>query len=248
MKYAIIAAGEGSRLAEEGINVPKPLVEIGGECLIDRLIRIFAQNDAEGIYVICRAPEGADSKMQMVDEHLKDIEANGLNGIRVPLRHIVKATPSSMHSFYELSGFLGDAPFVMTTVDTIFREQEFAEYIKAFNTTDCDGMMGVTDYIDDEKPLYVATAEGDGMPDITGFLDADPEKQCKYISGGIYGLKPLALKTLQRCMDSGQSRMRNFQRGLIEDNNNLKAFAFSKVLDIDHASDIDKAEACLAGR
>ena len=39
MKYAVIAAGEGSRLAGEGIEVPKPLVRIGGECLIDRLIR-----------------------------------------------------------------------------------------------------------------------------------------------------------------------------------------------------------------
>ena len=47
MKYAIIAAGEGSRLAAEGITVPKPLVEVNGEYLIDRLIRIFMQNDAE---------------------------------------------------------------------------------------------------------------------------------------------------------------------------------------------------------
>ena len=37
MKYAIIAAGEGSRLAREGIWEPKPLVEVGGERLIDRL-------------------------------------------------------------------------------------------------------------------------------------------------------------------------------------------------------------------
>lgn len=246
MKYAIIAAGEGSRLAGEGINVPKPLVKIGGECLIDRLIRIFAKNNAEGIYVICRAPEGEDSKMMMVDEHLRDIEANGLDGVQVPLRHIVKATPSSMHSFWELSRFLGDAPFVMTTVDTIFREEEFTEYIKTFENTDCDGMMGVTDYIDDEKPLYVATQDSVPMPQITGFLDADPEKACKYISGGIYGLKPKALLTLQRCIEGGQSRMRNFQRGLIDDNNDLKAFAFSKVLDIDHASDIEKAERALA--
>ena len=53
MKYAIIAAGEGSRLAAEGITVPKPLVEVNGEYLIDRLIRIFMQNDAEEIVIIC---------------------------------------------------------------------------------------------------------------------------------------------------------------------------------------------------
>ena len=40
MKYAIIAAGEGSRLAEEGVAEPKPLVRLGSECLIDRLLRI----------------------------------------------------------------------------------------------------------------------------------------------------------------------------------------------------------------
>ena len=44
MRYAIIAAGEGSRLVQEGVKTPKPLVEVGGEKLIDRLIRIFLAN------------------------------------------------------------------------------------------------------------------------------------------------------------------------------------------------------------
>lgn len=43
-------------------------------------------------------------------------------------------------------------------------------------------------------------------------------------------------------MARGESRMRNFQRGLIGDGRRLKAYNFSKVLDIDHATDIDKAE------
>ena len=37
MKYAIIAAGEGSRLAAEGVAEHKPLVRVHGECLVDRL-------------------------------------------------------------------------------------------------------------------------------------------------------------------------------------------------------------------
>ena len=41
MHYAIIAAGEGSRLKHEGINVPKPLVRVGGSTLIERLTGIF---------------------------------------------------------------------------------------------------------------------------------------------------------------------------------------------------------------
>ena len=248
MKYAIIAAGEGSRLAQEGIRVPKPLVKIHGEHLIDRLMAIFLCNNAEEIVVICNdlTPE--------VSEHLAEIQANGLYGVRVPLRYVVKSTPSSMHSFHEISRFLDDKPFVLTTVDTIFRKEEFAEYIRYFEAAagSCDGVMGVTDYIDDEKPLYVSTRNEERetrnevrgtryeVREITGFLDSCDNPH--YISGGIYGLTPKAIATLKGCMERGESRMRNFQRALLRDGLKLKAFPFSKVLDIDHASDIEKAE------
>lgn len=231
MNYAIIAAGEGSRLAAEGITAPKPLVKVGGECLIDRLLRVFSENDADRIVVIC------NDITPLVDRHLTRLEREG----RLPLQHIVKTTPSSMHSFYELSPLLDDGkPFLMTTVDTIFREDEFARYIRCFRETAADGVMGVTDFIDDEKPLYVDT---DDDMNITAFLDSDPRP--RYISGGIYGLHPGALGTLRRAIARGESRMRNFQRALLADGARLKAWPFSKVLDIDHAGDIAKAEAFL---
>ena len=70
MKYAVIAAGEGSRLAAEGIESPKPLVKVGGELLIDRLIRIFMDNDAEEIVIIC------NDQTTLVARHLLDIHHN----------------------------------------------------------------------------------------------------------------------------------------------------------------------------
>ena len=97
------------------------------------------------------------------------------------------------------------------------------------------------DFIDDEKPLYVAT---DGQLRITGFHDSCEND--RYISGGIYCLRPNAFETLERCMAEGKSRMRNFQRGLVEDGLRLKACPFSKILDVDHADDIRKAEEFLA--
>ena len=238
MKFAIIAAGEGSRLAAEGIDAPKPMVKVHGEHLIDRLIRVFMKNNAEEIVVIC------NDKTTIVSRHLLELEEDGLRGQPVPLQFKVRSTPSSMHSFFQLRELLAGSPFVLTTVDTIFREQEFGQYVKAFKEVLAeggDGLMGVTNYIDDEKPLYVGTDEA---MNVTGFYDAN-DAQCTYISGGIYGLAPSALETLDYCMERGESRMRNFQRGLVRDGRKLKAFAFSKVLDIDHASDIEKAEAFL---
>lgn len=233
MRYAIIAAGEGSRLHQEGIAVPKPLVTVAGEMLIDRLIRIFQENGAEEITVICRSD-------QKVISHLQQCQDQG-----VPLNYIVHNTPSSMHSFYELTSILDNRkPFILTTVDTIFGEREFADYVSAFQNIlkagSADGMMGITDYIDDEKPLYVKT---DTQLNILAFLDSD--EYPRYVSAGIYGLTPRSLSVLNECIARGGSRMRNFQRALLSRDHHLKAWLFSKVLDIDHATDIAKAEAFL---
>lgn len=229
MKYAIIAAGEGSRLAAEGISQPKPLVPLNGEPMIDRLVRIFNDNEAEEICIIVNRlhPKTEVHVRQLMTEYKG-----------APIRLAVKTTPSSMHSFYELSPWLEDEPFCLTTVDTIFREDEFARYIRTFRESpDVDGLMAVTDYIDDEKPLYVTT---DSKLRITAFHDTNCGDH--YISGGIYALRPTAIKTLRRCMAEGQSRMRNFQRGLVSDGLRLRAYPMSKVLDVDHAGDVEKAE------
>ena len=251
MKYAIIAAGEGSRLAAEGIPRPKPLVRVGGECLIDRLIRIFMDNDADEIVVIC------NDQTDQVPRHLAQVRHDGLQGHRVPLRFVVRSTPSSMHSLYEISPFLSAAPFILTTVDTIFREDEFHNYVAAFrdiyltpHPSPLTLLMGVTDYIDDEKPLYVDT---DADLNITAFRDTPLTTHrsplaTQYVSAGIYGLGGDALKVLDCCIARGESRMRNFQRALLDGGLSVRAWPFSKVLDIDHASDITKAEEFLSNK
>lgn len=254
MRYAIIAAGEGSRLAAEGVPQPKPLVRVGDECLIDRLIRIFMDNDADEIVVIC------NDQTAQVSHHLVQLQRDGLQGRPVPLRFVVKSTPSSMHSLYEISPFLSGAPFILTTVDTIFREEEFRDYVAAFRNDNSlrltaglppsTILMGVTSYIDDEKPLYV---DVDDDMNITAFRDTPSAlhpspSTLQYVSAGIYGLGSDALSVLGRCVARGERRMRNFQRALIAEGLSVKAWPFSKVLDIDHASDILKAAAFLSNK
>ncbi|WP_321436412.1 sugar phosphate nucleotidyltransferase [uncultured Bacteroides sp.] len=229
MKFAIISAGEGSRLAQEGVRLPKPLVPLNGLAMIDRLIDIFMKNDATSIAIIINN-ENIQTK-----EHLEKLKK------RYPLEVIVKSTPGSMHSFYELMPLLKGDKFCLTTVDTIFNEAEFTAYIENFKASEDDGFMAVTDYVDDEKPLYIAANE---TLDITGYYDVKTP-DCNYISGGIYCLTPSCLDTLQHCMDNGMTRMRQFQKTLVEEGKKLKAYPFSKILDVDHADDIAKAEAFL---
>lgn len=226
MRFAIIAAGEGSRLASEGIKAPKPLIEIQGVPLIERLVRIFARQGADSINII------VNEQQPETLAHIRELQK------LFPINVVVKSTPSSMHSLHALSHLLRGDKFCLTTVDTLFREEEFAEYIKTFKESDGDGIMAVTDYIDDEKPLYVDT---DSQLDITAFCDK-PTENSRYISGGIYGLTPKALDILDECMAEGIERMRNFQRRLVDGGMRLKAYPFTKIIDIDHAEDIEKAE------
>lgn len=235
MKFAIIAAGDGSRLAQEGVTEPKPLVKVRGERLIDRLIRIFMENNATEIVVIC------NEQMSDVASHLKMIQDKGLNGLPVPLRFVVKSTPSSMHSFYELRNFLREDPFILTTVDTIFDESEFHDYVLSFQNKiaqGVDALMGVTDYIDDEKPLYVGV---DNVMRINGYYDT-PQADFHFISAGIYGLTAPSLNILEACIEKGESRMRNFQRALVAAGLRIEAFPLTKVFDVDHIEDIRKAD------
>lgn len=227
MNYAIIAAGEGSRLAQEGVAKPKPLVDICGEPMIGRLINLFCRCNAESISII------VNEQMTEVREYIESLSLD------IPLNLVVKTTPSSMHSFFELSRVIPKGRFCLTTVDTIFREQDFRPYIEAMEADErYDGMMAVTDYIDDEKPLYVQT---DDDLNITAFRD-ERYDGAKYISGGIYALNEKAIDVLADCMERGVARMRNFQRVLVDAGLRLKAYPMGKILDVDHAGDIEKAE------
>lgn len=228
MKYALIAAGQGSRLVSEGIKVPKPLVQVGGKPLLARLFQLFIDNDAESICIII------NEEMPEVRSFLEKLH------LSVPLQVVVKSTPDSFHSFCELMPYLqGQGKFCLTTVDPIFRDAEFAEYIRAFNTDSRhDALMAVTDYIDDERPLYVKT---DADLRVTGYAN-ESYPGARYISGGVYCMNQCALSLLPKAREAGVSRMRGFQQYLVESGLKVHAYPFTKIIDIDHAGDVIKAE------
>jgi len=232
MNYAIIAAGEGSRLAKEGFKLPKPMVTLYGEMLIDRLIGIFMRNNAEKIMIIINEESAA------LESHLSDLS------LTLPIQIVKKSTPSSLHSVYELLGSDPELEAIcLTTTDTVFKEEEFTAYIEEFTKNESlGGLMAVTSFIDDESPLYVTIDEAEN---ITAFTDKNTT-QTSFVSGGIYCLRKDAIGLVSEAVNGGVSRMRNFQRQLLESGIHLKAYPFSKIVDVDHVQDIKTAELFLS--
>ena len=221
MRFGIISAGEGSRLASEGFSQPKPLVPICGVPMVERLVRIMKGCGAERVAVIVNG------------ENQETVSL--LKGLPVDL--VVKKTPTPMHSLMELAPYLEGDRFCVTTVDTVFSESRFRAMMEEFQASPFDGLMGVTSLIDDEKPLYV-DVDSDMM--IRGFHDA--QDGCRFVSAGIYALKSQALDVLKGCVESGQTRMRYFQRQLLDAGMRLKAFDMGQVVDVDHVSDVAMAQ------
>ena len=226
MNFAIIAAGEGSRLVSEGVARPKPLVDVDGRPMMRRLLDIFGQCGAEVVAVI------VNEQMTEVADYMRGIKPE----LPFELRLVVQSTPSSMHSFHALASQLPEGKFVMTTVDTIFHPEAFSRYVAEFAAnTSADGYMGVTTFIDDEKPLYL---DVDNQNFITAYRD-EASAHDRFISAGIYGLSnPGAAAVLNRCIAAGMARMRRFQRELVAEGWRLKAYDLGKVIDVDHAADI----------
>jgi NDP-sugar pyrophosphorylase family protein len=232
MNYAIIAAGEGSRLAQEGYPLPKPMVSLHGERLIDRLIGIFNQNRPASIRVIINENSGP------LEDHLMELRET------FPIEVIRQSTPSSLHSFHELLKTAPEMEAVcLATTDTVFKEEEFKAFIDEFeNHPELDGLMAVTTFVDDESPLFITTRSD---KTIAAFTDKKTSETA-FVSGGIYCLRRKALEAVAEVIESGTSRMRNYQRHLLESGLTIRAFPFSKIVDVDHVQDIRTAELFLS--
>lgn len=221
----IIAAGEGHRLREEGIQVSKPLVQINGTPIIKRIIDITRNTGKSSITCI-------------INEKSEELENFLLKYSRTnPINLIVKSTPSSLHSLYQLNRFLS-GPFLLTTADSVFLESEFKSFMNyGMNLKDADGVIAVTDFIDDEKPLYADIDENDK---IINFKDSNDGYD--FVTGGLYLFKTDIQKEIDEAVKSGVVRLRNFLRFLIQKDFRLYAYPFSKIIDVDHMNDIKIAE------
>jgi len=228
MIAGVIAAGDGSRLKSEGIATPKPLVEVGGVPIIGRLLRCLSNSGINSVR--CIINEDSTEVRDYVESLL----------LPIPVSFLVKSTPSSMHSLFELSPKLRDERFLLTTVDSIFAESDLRGFLEAGdNDAGPAGLLAVTDYIDDENPLFVET-------DRSGRVTSFPKSgRSQWITGGLYIFSPRIFEEIPKAKNQGIERLRNFLSHLVRSGYDLRTHPFSKIVDIDHVRDIRTAERML---
>jgi len=217
---AVIAAGEGSRL--KSLGVAKPLVEVGGVPLIAHVLGHF---EAAGIA----------SAAVIFNEAEKDVAALVLARFpRLVSRVVVKSTRSSLESFREM---LEEAPpgrLLVSTVDAFCPREDFVRFVeRARELPAAATVLGVTGFVDDEKPLWVTTTRA-GRVTVVGGASGDA------VTAGIY-VFPERVRHMKIPGELG--RLRDFLAWLTKSGEEIHAVDIPKVVDVDRVEDLAEAQA-----
>jgi NDP-sugar pyrophosphorylase family protein len=229
MKGAILAAGEGKRLGTLLGSLPKPLLKIGNETLIDRQIELLSNEPLDEIVVIIR-------------EYALKLKEHLTNKIyKIPIRIVEKNTNSGMFSFFALEQYLKNSPFFLFTVDNVCRKAEILNFMKFCRTVkDVDLIVGITPFVMDEKPVYVKingnkiTALGRGIG------------KSKLVTAGLFYCLPSVYKEKEPAINAGIEHLSDFFGYVINKGYRTFSYQFEKVIDVDDEDDIKEAEKLLS--
>ena len=224
MKAGIIAAGQGDRLIQGGIFVPKPLVTVGGEPLIARAIRAATHVGVTSIACIVNDLNPA------VADYLRSTSWS------VPLELIVKTTPSSMESLFSLAPLLSDEPFLLFTVDAVFEFNVLRRFLTKARRRSGDGALAVTRFVDDEKPLWARLDKDQKIVAL-----GEEARPGRYVTAGFYYFKPEIFSMIDAARIKGFNALRQFLDLLLKNNYSLYGVPVSMTVDVDTPEDIEKA-------
>jgi NDP-sugar pyrophosphorylase family protein len=227
LQGGIIAAGDGRRLRADGYRVSKPMVTVAGRPLVDHALDRFRAVGIRRLTIIIN--DTSDDCRQWLRDHGRDFD----------LDMIVRATPSSYASFQLVVGRLVRGPAVITTIDAMMPVRDFHSFVKSAAGFATDAVvLGLTDHVEDEDPLWAALNATDGRVWHLGGADGS------HVTAGLYWLpaqRPAHPAT-------GFTRLRDYLAWLVAEHPPVYGIVLPRVFDIDRARDVVAAELAGLGR
>ncbi len=232
---AIIAAGRGERLRGAVNDLPKPLVELGGEAMLVRQARML--HDA-----------GAESVAALVNSETAGLLA--ARAVRLPscMQLQVRDTPSSMESLFALGECLrGLRHFLLATVDAVVDAAELRRFaagaleLTGGDAARFDGALAVVRWRGDKRPLF-AQIVPDG-PDRT--IAALGERRSAIVTAGFYWLPAAIFDFAPRARAERLDAMRKLLALAVASGMRLAAIELEATIDVDEAADLAAARAMI---
>jgi NDP-sugar pyrophosphorylase family protein len=232
MQGLILAGGRGSRLAADGVEAPKALVEVAGRPQIVHLVETFAAL-------------GCATVTCMVREGLPTNWSARLGGTEVVIRSC--RTPSSLHTLVAGLAVVPSGSVFCAMVDTVMPAADWRRVYDGVAThlaAESLAVLAITPFVDDELPVYVVR---DASGFVTAISDTPPTSGIPLVSGGVYGLSPVARRLAGVAVGS-LHRMRAFLKLLVELKAPVATVEVPRIIDLDHKRDLEAAESWLGAR
>ncbi len=227
LQGGIIAAGHGSRLRADGYRVNKPMAPVAGRPLIDHTLNRFRAVGIRRLTIIVN--ETSEDCQQWLRDHGGDFE----------LDLIVRTTPSSYASFQLVAERLARAPAVITTIDVMMPVSDFRFFVRSAAALAKNAVvLGLTDQVDDENPLWATLNAADGRLRQLGGANGS------HVTAGLYWLP--ARRAVAPV--AGFAKLRDYLSWLVAEREPVYGIVLPRVFDIDRARDIVAAELAGLGR
>lgn len=236
MHGLILAGGEGSRLAADGVRGTKAAMAIAGRPQILRLVDTLG--DLGCPTITCMIRDAMPSTYAM----LGALHAGAPAG--PPAVHVLPChTPSSLHTLVDGLAAVPRGNVFCTMVDTVMRARDWCAVFAAAAdalASGADAVLAVTPFVDDERPLWV-------QRDAAGFVReiGDQPILPPCVTGGVYAFGPRARREAARARREGASRMRRFLGQLVADGFRVASVEVPRIVDVDRRHDLELANAWL---
>ncbi len=219
----ILAAGEGSRLRQDGWTVPKPLVPVAGVPLVQHTIDAFLSAGIAPLAILFNESEQDCVAFVRARFSRRDLSVH------------VRTTASSFESFQYLSARLPEGPALFSTVDAWCTPRDFVRFVRrAAAARDEVSVLAVTRFAEgnDERPLWVRR-DGAGVVREIGSAEGDA------VTAGVY---LFSQRARELAAGSQYERLRAFLTGLVALGEPVEAVEIEEVVDVDRGRDVAQAE------
>jgi D-glycero-alpha-D-manno-heptose 1-phosphate guanylyltransferase len=227
MKAGIIAAGEGSRLADAVPGLPKPLIPVAGRPLAHWVVDGLAAAGAGSVTILTNSRGAAVAPSLIQAFPALDFDP------------LTADTASSFESFRLVCMRLAETEesFLVSTTDALILPNEVARFWRECHDISPEIGLAVTAHVDDEKPLWADLGK-DGR--VTGLGAAAREKTA--VTCGLYYMTRAAAKRLPPA--DAHRRLRDFLASQAAAGR-VHGVLLSKTLDVDRPQDLAAAETFL---
>jgi len=233
LQGAIIAAGRGERLrTSTHADLPKPLVELGGQTMLARQAGALMAAGADSVLAVINSETA-----RMADEMKLEMPRG--------LKLVVRDTANSMETMLALKEFLDPGWFLAATVDAVIPQIELTRFVNEsrekiarYDDKNLAGVLAVTPWRHEPRALFADVTKDNLISRLGGV-------QTRTVTAGLYFLSTRVFDFADEARRTGLDALRRFLAMLIENRTQLGAIEIDGAIDVDEAPDLDAARRAL---